>query len=43
MSPLITLYVIDNATIQQKKSAKYLGVTITDKLSCQHHKQSKLY
>ena len=26
MSPLITTYVIDNSTIQQSKSAKYLGV-----------------
>ena len=37
MSPLITTYVIDNSTIQQNKSAKYLGVTITDKLSWSEH------
>jgi len=37
MSPLITTHVIDNSTIQQKKSAKYLGVTITNKLSWSEH------
>jgi len=37
MSPLITTYIIDNSIIQQKKSANYLGVTITDKLSWSEH------
>jgi len=37
--PLTTTYTIDNSTIQQNKSAKYLaiGVTITDKLSWSEH------
>jgi len=36
-SPLLTTYVIDNSAIQQSKSAKYLGITITDKLSWSEH------
>ena len=36
-SPLITTYTIDNSIIQQNKSAKYLGVTITDNLSWSEH------